>query len=58
MHEECISVRVDFDGDLSEKFLHVKKLLGFKTNTAVLIHLVNEAFNRQYNRGLSKEKEA
>lgn len=41
-----ISIRLDLEDTLAEKFNMIKEILGFKTNTSVLVHLINDAFDR------------
>ena len=38
-----IELRVDLEGESLRKFKALKKELGFKTNSAVMIHLINIA---------------
>ena len=38
-----IEVRVDLEGESLRKFKALKTKLGFKTNSAVMIHLINIA---------------
>jgi len=41
-----VCIRLDLADDLAERFNAVKDLLGFRTNTSVLIHLINEAYEK------------
>lgn len=50
-----LSIRLDLKGSLQKKFTAVKNKLGFKTNTSVLIHLINEAYNEANDKGPQKE---
>jgi hypothetical protein len=41
-----LSIRLELEDDFADKFLAVKERLGYKTNTSVLIHLINEAYQK------------
>lgn len=41
-----IDLRVDLKDEIAKKFRYLKGRLGFPTNTSVLIHLINESYER------------
>ncbi len=45
-----VCIRLDLRGEAAHKFKVVKTSLGYKTNTSVLIHLINEGYeNTKHN---------
>ncbi|MDH5441535.1 MAG: hypothetical protein OEZ48_00240 [Candidatus Bathyarchaeota archaeon] len=45
-NEEEINIRLVLTNELGERFLALKKKLGFKTNKSTMIHLINTAYDR------------
>ena len=46
---QITSIRLDLKGEIAQKFATIKKSLGFKANTSVLIHLINEGYENTKN---------
>jgi len=46
---QTISIRLELKGEPAHKFKTVKDALGFPTNTSVLIHLINDAYENAKN---------
>lgn len=53
--EEEVNVRVEFKGEMAEKFNKVKEELGVKNNTEVLRILVTRKFSEIVRRGPEEE---
>jgi len=44
--KEKTEINMVLSGHLAKQLSQVKKLLGFKTNSATLVHLINSAYER------------
>jgi len=46
-NDEKINIRMVLRNDLARRFSALKKILGFRTNSATLIHLINSAYTKE-----------